>query len=190
MMLPRLCVRNAKLSVRLLPLLNITSARLPPLHRCTFATSRKLYNSDNSGSNNARDGTNVASLKLDKPLLMIAFTCKKCNTRSSHTMSKQAYKSGTVLITCPSCHNKHLIADHLKIFRDENITIEDILKAKGESVSTNTGDLVFEDIPKSLRSVIGHHATDAPQHLKKDLDNENLVHPLPHPDTNSTDEKK
>lgn len=96
--------------------------------------------------------------KVDKPMLMIAFTCKKCNHRSSHTMSKQAYTNGTVLIQCPTCHARHLIADHLKIFNDDHITIEDILKAKGESASLTTDDLAFEDIPEKLRGVLGKYA--------------------------------
>lgn len=122
----------------------------------------------------------MATLKVDKPMMMIAFTCKKCNTRSSHTMSKQAYTGGTVLIKCPSCNARHLIADHLKIFRDDSVTIEDILKAKGESLSSTTDDLVFEDIPENLRNVIGHYAKDAPKDLRKKLDNE-VVRELPNP---------
>lgn len=98
--------------------------------------------------------------KVDKPMMMIAFTCKKCNNRSSHTMSKQSYTKGTVLIQCPSCHVRHLIADHLKIFNDDHITIEDILNAKGESVSLTTDDLAFEDIPESLRETLGKYAKD------------------------------
>jgi protein import protein ZIM17 len=30
-------------------------------------------------------------------------------------MSKQGYHHGTILITCPGCKNRHLIADHLKV---------------------------------------------------------------------------
>lgn len=97
-----------------------------------------------------------------KPELMIAFTCKKCDSRSSHVMSKQAYTGGTVLIQCPSCKSRHLIADHLKIFSDDRITIEDILSAKGESATTSAEDLAFEDIPEKLKNKIGHHAKDAP----------------------------
>lgn len=63
----------------------------------------------------AGNDSKTAQLKVDKPEMMIAFTCKKCDTRSSHVMSKQAYTSGTVLITCPGCKNRHLIADHLKV---------------------------------------------------------------------------
>lgn len=109
----------------------------------------------------------TATLKTDTPQLMIAFTCTKCDTRSSHTFSKQAYVKGTVLIQCPGCKNRHLIADNLKIFRDKNINLEDILRAKGELVATTTEDLAFEDIPESLRKMIGHHAKDAPEEFQK-----------------------
>lgn len=106
---------------------------------------------------------------MDKPMLMIAFTCKRCDTRSSHTMSKQAYTKGTVLIQCPGCKNRHLIADHLKIFNDTNITIQDIMHSQGESVSLSTEDLVFEDIPDSLKHLIGHHAKDRPKTMKDNV---------------------
>ncbi|KAM3162272.1 DNL-type domain-containing protein [Lachancea thermotolerans] len=125
------------------------------------------------------DKTKLGTLKVDKPQLMIAFTCKKCNNRSSHTMSKQAYTKGTVLIQCPGCKSRHLIADHLKIFSDDHITVEDIMNAKGESVSSTTDDLAFEDIPEKLKSVIGHYAKNAPSEMKQKLDNES-VHALPH----------
>ena len=84
------------------------------------------------------------------------------------------------MVTCPGCHNRHLIADHLKIFNDEHITIEDIMKAQGETVSQTTEDLVFEDIPESLKSLIGQYSKNAPSELKKKLDNE-AVHTLPGP---------
>lgn len=54
-------------------------------------------------------------IKIDKPSLLLAFTCKKCGTRSSHIISKQAYLTGSVLVECPSCKNRHLIADHLNV---------------------------------------------------------------------------
>ncbi|KAF2273996.1 zf-DNL-domain-containing protein [Westerdykella ornata] len=72
-----------------------------------------------------------------------------CATRSSHRVSKQGYHHGTVLITCPGCKNRHLISDHLKIFSDKRITIEDILKEKGQLVKRGSlsaeGDVEFWD---------------------------------------------
>lgn len=77
--------------------------------------SNQLNNSFIRYQSTAGNGSKTAQIKVDNPEMMIAFTCKKCDTRSSHVMSKQAYTSGTVLITCPGCKNRHLIADHLKV---------------------------------------------------------------------------
>lgn len=38
-----------------------------------------------------------------------------------------------MLITCPGCKNRHVIADHLRIFTDKSTTLEDIMKEKGGS---------------------------------------------------------
>lgn len=106
---------------------------------------------------------NSSAVQTDKPQLMVAFTCKKCDTRSSHTFSKQAYTTGLVLIQCPGCKNRHLIADNLNIFRDNKVNLEQLMQSQGKSVVTTTDDLVFEDIPESLRKVLGPYAKDAPE---------------------------
>ena len=88
--------------------------------------------------------------KIDKPSYQLTFTCKACDHRSAHIVSKQAYHNGTVLVQCPSCKNRHLIADHLKIFTDNRTTLEDILATKGEQVKkykldvNQTGDFEWE----------------------------------------------
>ena len=85
----------------------------------------------------------------DEPVYELYFTCKSCKTRSSHSISKQGYHNGTVLVQCPGCNNRHLISDHLKIFYDHNVTLEDILKEKGETVKLGSldqqGDLELWD---------------------------------------------
>lgn len=67
-------------------------------------------------------------------------------------MTKQAYHGGTVLITCPGCKNRHLIADHLKVFSDTSVTIEDIMKEKGQFLKKGRlgadGDVEFYDDSK------------------------------------------
>lgn len=67
-------------------------------------------------------------------------------------MSKQGYHRGSVLITCPSCRNRHVISDNLNIFGDRKITVEDLLREKGQLVKRGTlgedGDIEFwEDTP-------------------------------------------
>ena len=51
----------------------------------------------------------------DVPSYEMRFTCKKCMTPQTHKISKQGYHHGTVLVTCPGCKNRHLVADHLKV---------------------------------------------------------------------------
>lgn len=72
--------------------------------------------------------------KKDQPAYDMTFTCKVCTARSTHRISKQGYTRGTVLVQCPGCSNRHLIADHLKIFSDQSVTLEQILKEKGQFV--------------------------------------------------------
>ncbi|RDB23766.1 Uncharacterized protein C24H6.02c [Hypsizygus marmoreus] len=76
-----------------------------------------------------------------EPKLSMTFTCtvKDCGERSTHQFTKRAYQTGIVLIECPGCKNRHLIADHLGWFKDGTKdgklrTVEDILREKGEKV--------------------------------------------------------
>lgn len=61
-------------------------------------------------------------------------TCKVCKYRATHHFSKQAYDHGAVLITCPSCKSRHLIADNLKIFRDERTNLDDLMREGGQVI--------------------------------------------------------
>ncbi|KIK62013.1 hypothetical protein GYMLUDRAFT_561679 [Collybiopsis luxurians FD-317 M1] len=76
-----------------------------------------------------------------EPRLSITFTCTvpDCGTRSTHEFSKRSYERGIVLVECPGCHNRHLIADHLGWFKESTEegklkTVEDLLRARGEKV--------------------------------------------------------
>ncbi|KAI9469993.1 MAG: DNL zinc finger-domain-containing protein [Benjaminiella poitrasii] len=71
---------------------------------------------------------------VHKRQMLIGFTCTVCNERSHHTMSKHAYTKGVVLIQCPGCKNRHLIADNLGWFKDSRTTVEDLVKEKGEAI--------------------------------------------------------
>lgn len=77
----------------------------------------------------------------------LSFTCVPCGHRSHHNVSKQGYHFGSTLITCPSCRNRHIISDHLNIFGDKKVTIEQLMKQKGRLVKRGTlgedGDIEF-----------------------------------------------
>ncbi|KND95219.1 Uncharacterized protein C24H6.02c [Tolypocladium ophioglossoides CBS 100239] len=77
----------------------------------------------------------------------LSFTCVPCGHRSHHNVSKQGYHAGSTLITCPSCRNRHVISDHLNIFGDRKITVEDLMREKGSLVKRGSlgedGDIEF-----------------------------------------------
>lgn len=77
-------------------------------------------------------------------LLMMAFTCTKCDTKQARTFSKDSYQNGVVLIRCGGCNNLHLVADNLGWFRDGKTNIEDLMKEKGSSVTTNVNSETME----------------------------------------------
>lgn len=66
----------------------------------------------------------------------MGFTCNVCQQRTHRTISKQAYTKGIVLIECPGCKNRHLIADRLGWFeqRGPSEDIEAIMQSKGETI--------------------------------------------------------
>lgn len=82
------------------------------------------------------------------PAYEIYFTCKPCSHRSGpHRVTKQGFHNGTTLITCPSCQNRHVITDNLRIFTDEGGDLEDIMrrhggKLKKGKLGTKDGGLV------------------------------------------------
>ncbi|KAF5237373.1 hypothetical protein FANTH_10817 [Fusarium anthophilum] len=77
----------------------------------------------------------------------LSFTCIPCGHRSHHNVSKQGYHYGSTLITCPECRNRHVISDHLNIFGDRKVTIEDLMREKGRLVKKGSlgedGDIEF-----------------------------------------------
>lgn len=87
--------------------------------------------------------SNTSSFEEPIPLsekLHVAFTCTKCNTRSTRSMSRQAYTEGVVLIRCGGCEKLHLFADHLGWFGDDKSDIVSIMAEKGIKVNTIRAD--------------------------------------------------
>jgi protein import protein ZIM17 len=125
------------------PSLGRPSSRLPR----TAARCKSTPASNSPGTSTA-----APESRLDReevPSYELTFTCKACSTRSSHRVSKQGYHHGTVLISCPGCKNRHLISDHMKIFSDKSVTLEDLMRDKGSLVKRGTlsaqGDVEFWD---------------------------------------------
>ncbi|GAA5895300.1 Zim17p [Sporobolomyces salmoneus] len=93
--------------------------------------------------------TCTAPIPEDPQQTQIGAPAKPCGHRSSHEFSKRSYDKGVVIVQCPECSNRHLIADHLQWFsqtpspqhptgqpigKETPRTIEDIMREKGEQV--------------------------------------------------------
>ena len=98
----------------------ILTQKTPP--GASFAPEKDLL--DTSSPSSPTKSPNVetpdanafaANIKNQRPSYQIHFTCKPCGFRSAHEISKHGYHSGSILVTCPSCKNRHVISDHLKV---------------------------------------------------------------------------
>jgi DNL zinc finger len=76
----------------------------------------------------------VASRKFE-----LQYTCKICETRNCHRVSRAAYTNGVVIAQCKGCKTQHLIADHLgftqiwKKEKGDGATIEEVFaKQQGQ----------------------------------------------------------
>ncbi|PWN31030.1 zf-DNL-domain-containing protein [Jaminaea rosea] len=130
-----------------------TTAAPPPLHRpphfdqqwrgrafCTATLPRR-----NAGAGEeARSGTPIGQIEQR---LSLTFTCavEGCGHRSTHEFAKRSYEKGIVIVQCPECKNRHLIADHLSWFKDagEAKTVEEMVREKGGRV--RVGRKALED---------------------------------------------
>lgn len=66
--------------------------------------------SSNTKNNNIiiSEHTNFVSAKFQ-----LQYTCKKCSTRNSHSVTRLAYRKGVVIAQCKGCFSRHLISDNL-----------------------------------------------------------------------------
>lgn len=72
----------------------------------------------------------VASRKFE-----LQYTCKVCETRNHHRVSRAAYNNGVVIAQCKGCKSQHLIADHLEFTKlwqkGKTGTIEEFFAQQG-----------------------------------------------------------
>lgn len=116
--------------------LPLPTARIPSTTRLAHSVPRPRPANANATPNTPK-----------QPSYELTFTCVPCGARSAHNVSKQGYHHGSVLITCPSCRNRHVISDHLNIFGNRSLTVEDLMRDKGRLVKRGTlgedGDVEF-----------------------------------------------
>ena len=90
--------------------------------------------------------------------LAIVFTCNVCNTRAAKQFTENSYLNGVVIVQCPGCNSRHLIADNLGFFSDEEEggwNIEKAMAKLGENVNVVNDDNVLE---LSVEDIYGKEA--------------------------------
>ncbi|KAG2360464.1 DNL zinc finger-domain-containing protein [Suillus spraguei] len=154
-MLPSRFLRNISTvlipySAHVIPCAKFSSRRVSKLPCLSFRTIRSNSSLHPSKPSVSHSSTSE-QIKDDSPIkearLGIVFTCtaEGCSHRSSHTFTKRAYERGIVIVQCPGCKNRHLIADNLGWFKDSTEdgklrNVEDLLNARGESVQRGSLD--------------------------------------------------
>jgi protein import protein ZIM17 len=140
----RCTIRNPRFGYRS----NFAGYQPQPLQR-TFvsdATKKDGNSVDPSVHDTTSDEIQIPGALQGGRKLAIIFTCVHCNTRSAKQFTERSYRHGVVIATCPGCKRRHLIADNLGYFSDEDggWDIEKGMAKLGENVRVATNDDVFE----------------------------------------------
>lgn len=127
---------------------------LPGLPPIGFSSYDQEKQSDDGNDDNIGDGsTKVGYVGTDK--FELQYTCKICETRNSHKVSRIAYRQGVVIAVCKGCKSKHLIADNLGWSNyiggfDGETNIEKYLEAQGRGDEVNRVTEEVFDLEKIL----------------------------------------
>lgn len=114
--------------------LNHSSSKLQFHSICKFSTKKQQSFHEDYNKLPSSNTSHNQSAEIPKAQYELTFTCKPCGARSTHCISKQGYHFGSVLVACPSCKNRHVISDNLKIFGDKKVTVEDMMNEQGHFV--------------------------------------------------------
>lgn len=114
---------------------------------------------DEDSTNNKNSLSSIPGSQKGGRKLAIVFTCTVCDTRSIKQFTENAYTNGVVIVQCPGCQNRHLIADNLGFFEDEKDgwNIEKALIKMGENVQLVDNDNVME---LSVKDIFGAENTN------------------------------
>ncbi len=104
-------------------------------------------------------------IDFTKKQLLMMYTCGKCEVRSAKAFSKVAYTEGVVIVECPNCSARHLIADNLGWFGTKG-TIEEFAKERGETILTKLEDNTLELEPLTVKDLVGSKAHEAAMKIK------------------------
>jgi len=105
---------------------------LPPIGGSSYTGDVTVEN----GGMIRLDGTSHDVSHVGSERFEIQYTCKVCETRNSHRISRMAYRNGIVITVCSGCLSKHLIADNLGWTKyvggfDGDTNIEEFMKSMG-----------------------------------------------------------
>ncbi|KAK1927261.1 DNL zinc finger-domain-containing protein [Papiliotrema laurentii] len=151
--LARATISHARLAARSVPVAG--PSRILPLCRRWNSSTHSPADPNAPAIEAPVPGAKSQPIGQLEPRLSMTFTCTagECGHRSTHEFSKRAYTRGIVLVQCPSCKNRHLIADHIGWFKESTEegtlrTVEDLLRARGEAIQKGRvnfdGDIEYE----------------------------------------------
>ena len=98
-------------------------------------------------------------METRKGFMAAQITCGVCGTQAVKQFRRLSYEKGVVVVECPGCGARHVLADHLGwgLMDDQEgnpHTVEDVLAAKGKKVMYGkmvNGTVVILDDELKLR---------------------------------------